>query len=55
MDKRRLGIYCNFNCSNNPNSIHFFGGIKMKDIEKIAIVIIILVLGYIFGKSIGWW
>jgi len=29
--------------------------IIMKDIEKIAIIIVIIVAIYIFGKSVGWW
>jgi len=30
-------------------------GVKMKDIEKIAVIIALIVIIYIIGKSFNWW
>lgn len=55
MVKRELGLYPNlFSCA-FLHDINLNGSANMKDIEKIAIIILLIILGYIFGKSIGWW
>jgi len=55
MVKRELGLHLNLFSRAFLHNTNINRGIKMKDIEKIAIIILIIILGYLFGKSVGWW